>query len=138
MKLAKMSEIRPSVVLVIMSARSAIAAARTASAKRTELVDDRERVVREHRASNVKGERFLSDYRIRAKDGREVWIRDEAVPVQAEDGTHPIGVPRASMRLLGYILSGALFGIGFLMIALGGSALHDRLAGTRVMRWRRT
>jgi uncharacterized RDD family membrane protein YckC len=58
--------------------------------------------------------------------------------VQAEDGTHPIGVPRASMRLLGYILSGALFGIGFLMIALGGSALHDRLAGTRVMRWRRT
>ena len=58
--------------------------------------------------------------------------------VQAEDGSHPIGVPRASMRLLGYILSGALFGIGFLMIALGGSALHDRLAGTRVVRWRRT
>jgi len=58
--------------------------------------------------------------------------------VQAEDGTHPIGVSRASMRLLGYILSGALFGIGFLMIALGGSALHDRLAGTRVVRWRRT
>jgi len=58
--------------------------------------------------------------------------------VQGEDGSHPIGVPRASMRLLGYILSGALFGIGFLMIALGGSALHDRLAGTRVMRWRRT
>jgi len=58
--------------------------------------------------------------------------------VQAEDGGHPIGVHRASMRLLGYILSGALFGIGFLMIALGGSALHDRLAGTRVMRWRRT
>jgi uncharacterized RDD family membrane protein YckC len=58
--------------------------------------------------------------------------------VEAEDGSHPIGVPRASMRLLGYILSGALFGIGFLMIALGGSALHDRLAGTRVVRWRRT
>jgi uncharacterized RDD family membrane protein YckC len=58
--------------------------------------------------------------------------------VQAEDGSHPIGVPRASMRLLGYILSGALFGIGFLMIALGGGALHDRLAGTRVARWRRT
>jgi len=58
--------------------------------------------------------------------------------VQADDGTQPIGVSRASMRLLGYILSGALFGIGFLMIALGGSALHDRLAGTRVVRWRRT
>ena len=57
--------------------------------------------------------------------------------VLAEEGTQPIGVPRAAMRLLGYILSGALFGIGFLMIALGGSALHDRLAGTRVVRWRR-
>ena len=48
---------------------------------------DRERVVREHRASNVGGERFLSEYRILAKDGREVWIRDEAVPVDADDGT---------------------------------------------------
>ena len=48
---------------------------------------DRERVVREHRASNVGGERFLSEYRILARDGREVWIRDEAVPVNAEDGT---------------------------------------------------
>jgi PAS domain S-box-containing protein len=48
---------------------------------------DRERVVQEHRASNAKGERFLSEYRILAKDGREVWIRDEAVPVNAEDGT---------------------------------------------------
>ena len=48
---------------------------------------DRDRVVREHRASNVGGERFLSEYRILAKDGREVWIRDEAVPVDADDGT---------------------------------------------------
>jgi PAS domain S-box-containing protein len=48
---------------------------------------DRERVVREHWASNDKGERFVSEYRILAKDGREVWIRDEAVPVEAEDGT---------------------------------------------------
>ena len=49
--------------------------------------DDRERVVQEHRASNDKGERFMSEYRILAKDGREVWIRDEAVPVNAEDGS---------------------------------------------------
>jgi PAS domain S-box-containing protein len=48
---------------------------------------DRERVVHEHRASNAGGERFLCEYRILAKDGREVWIRDEAVPVDAEDGT---------------------------------------------------
>ena len=49
--------------------------------------DDRERVVDEHRVSNSTGVRFVSEYRIRAKDGREVWLRDEAVPVKADDGT---------------------------------------------------
>ncbi|HET9671541.1 MAG TPA: PAS domain-containing protein [Actinomycetota bacterium] len=49
--------------------------------------DDRDRVVREHRASNERGERFLEEYRFVAKDDREVWIRDEAVPVKADDGT---------------------------------------------------
>jgi PAS domain S-box-containing protein len=48
---------------------------------------DRERVVREHRTTNARGERFLSEYRILSKGGREVWVRDEAVPVPAEDGT---------------------------------------------------
>ncbi|MGH2681457.1 MAG: PAS domain-containing protein [Actinomycetota bacterium] len=48
--------------------------------------DDRDRVVDEHRESNRRGERFLSEYRILSKARREVWIRDEAVPVQAEDG----------------------------------------------------
>jgi PAS domain S-box-containing protein len=49
--------------------------------------DDRERVVQEHRASNAGAERFLSEYRLLTKAGREVWIRDEAVPVRAEDGS---------------------------------------------------
>src|ERR671922_624766 len=49
--------------------------------------EDRERVVEEHRASNTKGERFAEEYRFLARDGREVWIRDEAVPVTADDGT---------------------------------------------------
>jgi PAS domain S-box-containing protein len=49
--------------------------------------DDRDRVVREHRASNDRGERFLEEYRFLARDDREVWIRDEAVPVKADDGT---------------------------------------------------
>src|ERR671924_2180913 len=49
--------------------------------------DDRDRVVQAHEASNSMGERFLEEYRIATKDGREVWIRDEAVPVSAEDGT---------------------------------------------------
>jgi len=54
--------------------------------------------------------------------------------VVAEDGSAPIGLSRAAIRVLGYLLSGLTLGIGFLMIALGGSGLHDRLAGTRVVR----
>jgi pSer/pThr/pTyr-binding forkhead associated (FHA) protein/uncharacterized RDD family membrane protein YckC len=54
--------------------------------------------------------------------------------VQADDGSEPIGLSRAAIRVLGYVLSGLTLGIGFLMIAFGGAALHDRLAGTRVVR----
>jgi uncharacterized RDD family membrane protein YckC len=54
--------------------------------------------------------------------------------VQGEHGERPIGVGRAVLRLLGYGLSGAVLGIGFLMIAFGGHGLHDRLASTRVVR----
>jgi PAS domain-containing protein len=49
--------------------------------------DDREATVAAHRASNVKGQRFLAEYRLYSKDGRIVWIRDEAVPVKGADGT---------------------------------------------------
>ena len=54
--------------------------------------------------------------------------------VESEDGGCPIGLDRAGLRLLGYLLSAASLGIGFLMIASGGSGLHDRIAGTRVVR----
>ena len=54
--------------------------------------------------------------------------------VEAEDGACPIGLDRAGLRLLGYLLSAASLGIGFLMIASGGRGLHDRIAGTRVVR----
>jgi uncharacterized RDD family membrane protein YckC len=54
--------------------------------------------------------------------------------VESEDGACPIGLDRAGLRLLGYLLSVASLGIGFLMIASGGSGLHDRIAGTRVVR----
>jgi uncharacterized RDD family membrane protein YckC len=54
--------------------------------------------------------------------------------VQGEDGTEPIGLSRATVRVLGYMLSGLILGIGFLMIAFGGAGLHDRMAGTRVVR----
>ena len=48
--------------------------------------DDRQRVVREHKASNQTGEAFHEDYRLFAADEREVWIRDEAVLVRDESG----------------------------------------------------
>jgi uncharacterized RDD family membrane protein YckC len=53
--------------------------------------------------------------------------------LESEDGGYPIGMGRAWLRLLGYVLSIASLGIGFLMIAFTGSALHDRIAGTRVV-----
>jgi uncharacterized RDD family membrane protein YckC/predicted nucleic acid-binding Zn ribbon protein len=57
--------------------------------------------------------------------------------VEASDGSFPIGLPRAAARFLGYLLSAALLGGGFLLILLDGNGLHDRLAGTRVVRRRR-
>jgi uncharacterized RDD family membrane protein YckC len=56
--------------------------------------------------------------------------------VEHEDGSRPIGLTRATLRILCYTLSGLILGIGFLMIAFGGQGLHDRLAKTRVMRVR--
>lgn len=53
--------------------------------------------------------------------------------VQGEDGSQPIGATRAAVRLFGYLVSAALLGAGFIMVALGGRALHDRIAGTRVV-----
>ena len=49
--------------------------------------DDRVRVMEAHRISNDRGERFLEEYRFATAADREVWIRDEAVPVRGEDGT---------------------------------------------------
>jgi PAS domain S-box-containing protein len=49
--------------------------------------DDRERVLEENRRSNRDGDRFFSEYRMLSKDGRLVWIRDEATVVADDDGT---------------------------------------------------
>jgi pSer/pThr/pTyr-binding forkhead associated (FHA) protein/uncharacterized RDD family membrane protein YckC len=56
------------------------------------------------------------------------------IAVEGIDGRFPIGFAKAAARLFGYIVSGALLGIGFLLIAFGKPALHDRIAGTRVVR----
>ena len=48
--------------------------------------DDIDRVVEENRRSNEDGEPFFSEYRMFSKDGRLVWIRDEALLVRDEEG----------------------------------------------------
>lgn len=56
--------------------------------------------------------------------------------VRTDDGETPIGYSRALLRLLGYCVSFALLGLGFLVILLSDDkrGLHDRIAGTRVTR----
>jgi uncharacterized RDD family membrane protein YckC len=56
--------------------------------------------------------------------------------VQTQDGDSPIGYQRAVVRLLGYCVSSLIVGMGFVMIAFSDDkrGLHDRVAGTRVMR----
>jgi len=56
------------------------------------------------------------------------------IAVEGADSSFPIGLSRAALRLFGYALSGMLLGVGFVMIASEGGALHDRMAGTRVTR----
>jgi uncharacterized RDD family membrane protein YckC len=49
------------------------------------------------------------------------------------DDAKPIGLGKALARGVGYALSSATLGLGFLMIAKGGFGLHDRIGGTRVI-----
>ncbi len=48
--------------------------------------DDRQRVLAEMAASQGSRERFLSEYRMIARDGRVVWFRDEALYLRDERG----------------------------------------------------
>ena len=48
--------------------------------------EDRERVLAEGRRTDETGEPFRMEYRLIARDGRVVWIRDEAVLVRDEHG----------------------------------------------------
>jgi PAS domain S-box-containing protein len=47
--------------------------------------DDRERAVEELARGEASGRRFTSEYRLVARDGRIVWIRDEATPTRDRD-----------------------------------------------------
>lgn len=48
--------------------------------------EDRDRVVAESLRTNRTGDPFVIDYRVLAKDGREVWVRDEAVLLRDAQG----------------------------------------------------
>jgi uncharacterized RDD family membrane protein YckC len=54
--------------------------------------------------------------------------------VETDGGVSPIPLGCAALRVFGYLLSAASLGIGFLMVAFGGGGLHDRIAGTRVVK----
>ncbi|HET6819852.1 MAG TPA: EAL domain-containing protein [Candidatus Limnocylindria bacterium] len=49
--------------------------------------DDRERAVLELAAGEQSGRRFTSEYRLIARDGSVVWIRDEATPIHDAAGS---------------------------------------------------
>ena len=48
--------------------------------------EDRERVVESCDAANLRSEPFRAEYRMIARDGRVVWMRDEAVLVRGSGG----------------------------------------------------
>lgn len=48
--------------------------------------DDLERVLAENNRTNKTGEVFKTEYRLMARDGRQVWVSDEAKPQNDENG----------------------------------------------------
>jgi PAS domain S-box-containing protein len=48
--------------------------------------DDLDRVLAESRRTNATGEPFVIEYRFIARDGRWVWVRDEAILLRDDDG----------------------------------------------------
>jgi uncharacterized RDD family membrane protein YckC len=74
------------------------------------------------------------------------WARKGATPgksvlglkILREDGATPMGWGKAALRLLGYLVSGAIMDIGFIMVAFTDRkrGLHDMIAGTVVVRTR--
>jgi uncharacterized RDD family membrane protein YckC len=68
------------------------------------------------------------------RHGSTLGQRLLGIEVQTLDGTRPIGLRAAARRSLGWALSAAALGLGFLPILKGATGLHDRLAGTRVAR----
>lgn len=74
-----------------------------------------------------------------ARTGRtpgKALLRLSVVPSGSSEPTPGIGLQKALVRFLAYNLSGSLLGLGFLLVLIRKDrrALHDLLAGTRVVR----
>lgn len=74
-----------------------------------------------------------------ARTGRtpgKALLRLSVVPAGSSEPTPGIGLQKAFVRFLAYNLSGSLLGVGFLLVLLRKDrrALHDLVAGTRVVR----
>jgi diguanylate cyclase (GGDEF)-like protein/PAS domain S-box-containing protein len=81
--------------------------------------DDRERVLASHARTYSTGEPLCVEYRLIAKDGRVVWIHDEALVIPGEDGDTPF--------LQGYLLDTTARVEA--EAELRHQALHDGLTG---------
>jgi diguanylate cyclase (GGDEF)-like protein/PAS domain S-box-containing protein len=81
--------------------------------------DDRERVLAEVTESNGIDGRFVSEYRLVARDGSAVWFRDESVPVYDEHGR--------AVHCQGYLLD--ITGRKEVEAELEHLAFHDGLTG---------
>ncbi len=71
-----------------------------------------------------------------AKSGITPGKKMLKLKIVREDGVEPLGYAKAGLRLLGYMASGFIFYIGFIMVAFtdGHKGLHDMIAGTRVVK----
>lgn len=73
-----------------------------------------------------------------AKKGGTLGKRMLGLRIYTADGVTPIGWGRSFLRLIGYMVSGMIFYIGFIMIAFTDRkrGLHDMIAGTYVVKER--
>ena len=71
-----------------------------------------------------------------AKSGITPGKKMLKLKIVREDGVEPLGYAKAGLRLVGYMASGFIFYIGFIMVAFtdGHKGLHDMIAGTRVVK----
>lgn len=110
--------------------------------------EDRERVLGESRRSNATGEPFRAEYRLIAKDGHVVWVRDEGVLLRDDAGS-PLGWQgvltdvterkKAEEALRRLALQNRLIldsaGEGIFGLDIGGSITFVNPAATEMLGW---